>query len=93
MKVWITKYSLTQGIIEAEATISSIGNGEMIELLKDNGNVCGIYFYGKGKEWHELLEEAVVKFEEMRDKKIVSLQKQIEKLSNMEIKVTKYLER
>lgn len=64
MKVWITKYALTRGIIET-----------------DNLNDC---YSGKGYSWiHYDKEAAIQKSEEMRQKKIASLKKQIEKLEEM----------
>ena len=79
MKVWITKYALTQGIIEddAEICINTDKTGNMIS--------CGIgnYYHGEGKEWHKTKESAIKKSEEMRQKKIESLKKQIEKLERM----------
>ena len=78
MKVWITKYALTDGIIEidAEVCISTGATGNMINC--DRG-----YFHGEGKEWHKTKESAIEKAEEMRQKKIESLKKQIKKLEEM----------
>lgn len=42
-----------------------------------------MYFYGRGKEWHETKESAIKTAEEMRKKKIVSLKRKVEKLENM----------
>ena len=78
MKVWITKYALTDGIIEndAEVCIDTDATGNMI--------VCDrVYFHGEGREWHRTKESAIQKAEEMRQKKIASLKKQIEKLEGM----------
>lgn len=77
MKVWITKYALTKGILQEEG-----------ETFKGNPNylmVKGYYsdFYGEGNEWHRTKESAIKKAEEMRQKKIASLKKQIEKLEKM----------
>ena len=56
MKVWITKYALTRGIIET-----------------DNLNDC---YSGKEYSWiHYDKEAAIQKAEEMRQKKIESLEK------------------
>ena len=64
MKVWITKYALTRGIIETE-----------------NLNNC---YSGKEYSWiHYDKNSAIQKAEEMRQKKIASLKKQIEKLERM----------
>lgn len=79
MKVWITKYALTHGISECEAERCSNINNEMIEIIGSPYE----YYHGEGKEWHLTKESAINKAEEVRDKKIKTLQKQLEKLQNM----------
>lgn len=81
MKVWITKYALTDGIKEMEARLCKAGNGDMIEQLRDDGPP--MFYYGKGRDWHDSLESAILKAEEMKAARIKSLNKQIEKLSKM----------
>ena len=81
MKVWITKYALTQGIIEADT-----------EKISNDG-YCHAYWADKsGHKYDSFLnqryyekdkESAIAKAEEMRKKKIASLKKQIEKLERM----------
>jgi hypothetical protein len=70
MNVFITKYALSQGIIESEARLTSIAN--MIDAGKRG------YFH-KG-EWFTTREEAEANAEHRRAKKIASLKKQIAKL-------------
>lgn len=41
------------------------------------------YYHGEGKEWHRTKKSAIKKAEEMRQKKIDSLKKQVEKLERM----------
>lgn len=73
MKVWITKYALTQGIFEKEAESCSVDeDGKMISVER--------YTYYHKPFWHETKEDALKHAEEMRIKKIQSLTKQIEKL-------------
>lgn len=80
MKVWITKYALTKGIYEV-AVINS----------QDDENSVGVYCpnlpYSHQRlykpDWHETHEEAVARADEMRLKKIESLQKQINNLENL----------
>lgn len=78
MKVWITKYALTQGIIKSEA--EDCGD-RMIRVKNENGYFE--YYHGEGKEWHKTEESAIEKAEQMRQKKIESLKKQIQKLEKM----------
>ena len=77
MKVWITKYALTDGIIEADA---EVGGFDTITATWDNEIRCDNF---KGEEWWTQKKNAVEKAEEMRQKKIASLKKQIEKLERM----------
>ena len=77
MKVWITKYALTDGIIEAEGKPYGF---EWVSASWDNGFRCSVF--GQG-EWFDTKERAIAKAEEMRQKKIASLKKRIEKLEEM----------
>ncbi len=82
MKVWIIKYALTQGIIEAEAE-------EIDErfIRVPNKNYCDSYYHGEGKDWCKTKESAIQKAEEKRKKEIIRLKKKIEKLENMKFKI------
>lgn len=81
MKVWITKYALTQGIIEAECS-----------RITDDG-YCHAYWRDKKKyrrdaflsphDFKTCKLDANARAEEMRQKKIESLKKQIRKLEGM----------
>lgn len=81
MKVWVTKYALTSGILEMEANQS----GDLIYVK--GGLVGDAYYYGqyfhKG-EWFKTREDANEKAEQMRQRKLCSLQKQMTKLQKME---------
>ena len=70
MKIWITKWAVTGGILEHEATDCDGG------FVKVDGYYC--YFYPT--EYSLTREDAVVKAELMRVKKCKSLQRQLEKL-------------
>ena len=92
MKVWITKYALTDGIIEADAEVGGFDtitatwdNGTRCDNFKstatwDNGTRCDNF---KSEEWWNQKKNAIEKAEEMRQKKIAGLKKQIEKLERM----------
>lgn len=77
MKVWITKYALTDGIIEA---VAEVGGFDTITATWDNETRCDNF---KGEEWWNTKKNAIEKAEEMRQKKIASLKRQIEKLERM----------
>jgi hypothetical protein len=76
--VWVTKYALTQGIIKKEVR---------------HGSVDGNYVYTTGQWTQQFVlgknafhteEEAKTAAREMRDKKIKSAQKQLQKLKGIE---------
>lgn len=75
MKIWITKYALTRGIIERE--VEDRGDG----IVKDDSSYITSYYHKK--DYCLDYESAIAKAEEMRKKKIESLKKQIEKLEKM----------
>lgn len=77
MKVWITRYALTTGITEVEA--EDCGD-DMIRVREGSGF---LFYHKEGRDWHRTKESAVAKAEEMRQKKITSLKKQIDKLEKM----------
>jgi hypothetical protein len=73
MKVWITKYALSKGIIESEARDA------------DGGYVSCPGFYGLfgGSDWVRSKEAAQLTAESMRIHRIASLKKQIAKLEKL----------
>ena len=79
MKVWITKYALSTGkIIEAELDSKLCESG--VSVSWDNGTRCNTFW---DKEWHNTKEEALFYADKMRQKKITSLKKQIERLEKL----------
>lgn len=78
MKVWVTKYALTKGIMEKEAELCDNTDGRMIRIKDNPYNE-----YYAGGEWFHTKEEAVQKAEELKVKKIKSVKKQLEKLQNL----------
>lgn len=70
--IWITKYALTSGIEKVEAEISASGE---TAFWGPFGSA-----YGEGKNWHRTEEEAKIRAEEMRKRKIASLKKSLVKL-------------
>lgn len=82
MKVFITKYALTNGIGEVSGGISDTCP-TMFVSKTTNGLVSG-YFHCEGREWHRTREAAIAKAESMRLVKIASLVKQIERLKKLD---------
>ena len=74
MRLWITKYALSDGI-------TAVDGMEIHDGGKYAGN--GRVFVRLGKEVHETLEDAKDAAEAMRRRKIISLRKQIERLEAM----------
>lgn len=77
MKVYITKYALTTGIMERD--VEDIGHG----TVKDKDTFMSQYFYVEGKGWHRTMESAIKHAQVMRDNRIKALEKQIEKLKGL----------
>ena len=77
MKVFITKYALTTGIIEKEVTPYD-RYPDMVTVTSER---WGATF--KKPYWYETKEEAINHCEELRVKKLQSLDKQIKKISKI----------
>lgn len=75
MKVWITKYALTQGIMESEGEPVADSTSRMLVCLGNR------YFHNM--EWHASKESAIDQAEEMRKRKLVSHLKSIKKLEKL----------
>jgi hypothetical protein len=76
MKVYVTKYALTTGIMEVDAELFANGNAVK----------WGEYFqaaHGEGKDWHRTRESALKRCELMRARKIKTLRESIAKLEKM----------
>lgn len=81
MKVWITKYALTQGIIEAETNNISNDGYCHAHWIHKKGYKCDSSL--SPRQFEEDKESSITKAEEMRQKKIASMKKQIEKLQKI----------
>ena len=78
MDVYVTKYALTSGIFKCEVKLLK---EDMVRLSKDR---YAQFFYGD--EWQPTWESALRRAEEMREKKLVSLRKQIQKLEGKDFR-------
>jgi ribosomal protein S2 len=74
INVWITKYALTTGIIEVKARKV---DPSMVTYRRKGGMFNE---FSHDKDWHTSKLEALNRFDQMKEKKIKSLQKQIETL-------------
>lgn len=77
MKIFCTKYVLTKGIEELD--VEECGS----DMVKTKGK-WPVYLHGEGKGWHRTKASAVTRAEEMRKKKIASLNKSLTKLNGMQ---------
>jgi hypothetical protein len=80
MKVYITTWALTRGIIEAEAAVGNDRSG--VVFLED-----GKMFLDS--EYKTTWEEAVEEFERMKDERLGQLAAQAERLGRREPKLVK----
>lgn len=81
MKIWITKYALTAGVLVRNGEPSF--DSEMMGYI-DEGR-CKNYVHKP--HWHTSQEEALSHAEDMRAKKLQSLENQIAKIRNLQIKI------
>ena len=83
MKVWITKYALTDGIIEAKQFPGAAYAGKEYAFFvgKNSQYIADFYIPYEELFWDK--NSAIVKAEEMRQEKIASLKKQIKKFEEM----------
>ena len=82
MKVWISKYALTQGIFEVE--VGPLDNCTRMVGYKIPASSFLQYAHGEGKQWHWTKQEALKRADDMREAKLKSLYKTIKKLHAME---------
>ena len=83
--VYITKYALSQGILKVEAEI--VSGGTMISWRPEGKYTLRQYFHGRGRDWHTTLESAMKRAEDMRLRKVASLNKQLHKIATTAIQV------
>lgn len=77
MKVWVTKYALTEGVYEVEVRKTQSPSYVAGKGPRDN-------YHGEGRQWHRTEAGALAKAEQMRLAKIKSLQKSISRLEQLE---------
>ena len=83
--MWITKYALTQGIEVLEVEEPSQTQPSIITVQRP-GRFTE-YYHGQGNDWHLSEKAALERAEIMRNKKIISLEKQIKKLKTLKLEV------
>ena len=80
MKFWVTKYALTKGIFEVEATeCMDIGDKPM-NMIRVQGGSGRTYYHCEGRDFHRTEMGALNRALEMGSKKIKALHKNINTL-------------
>jgi hypothetical protein len=76
MKAWITKYALTAGVFEVAGEVTVSGC-----LRYESGGYACYACYAFGNDWHSDRASAIARAEEMKIRKLQSLDRQIKKVS------------
>jgi hypothetical protein len=81
MKIWITKWATTKGVIEAEGEELS-GPPGMVQVLPNPANPGSMayYLHGEGKDWCRTEYDALEVANKMCGKKIEALKRQVKTL-------------
>jgi hypothetical protein len=79
MRIWVTKWALTAGVMEHEA-IECPGFPGMVEVPPTEPGTMKYTLHGEGKEWHRTEQDAIRKAIEMGDKKIAAIKRQIKRI-------------
>lgn len=77
MIAYITKYALTEGIIESKDAEQSKAYPSMLDVPHLG------YVHREGRDWHRTREAALARAEVMRKNKLASLKKQIKKMEEL----------
>ena len=72
MKVYITRWALTRGIVEAEAALQTTKSEDVLVLAN------GLTFFTG--EWVRKLEDAEADFEDRKEMRVITLQAQVDRL-------------
>lgn len=83
MKVWSTKYALTQGIVELEGTACGEVGKPSTMIYIPAASLSSFPWYLHKPFWHETREAAVAHAEKLRANKLKALAKQVKKIEDM----------
>ena len=81
-KAWVTKYALTKGVMIVDAMSCGEISNDMITYKID-----GHTNYAHGPDWYKTEKAAMLRFDELRHRKIKQFEWQIVKLGRMTYKV------
>lgn len=80
VKIYVSKYALSTGIFEVMAKIE-----DGMATCRRDGRFIECFH---GKSWHYTKEHAIAEAEEMRIRKLKSLEEQAKKISALKFEVT-----
>ena len=87
IEAYITKYALTTGIFKVTGEVSRC-TPRIITVQREG--TFDMYYHDE--DWHRTLDGAIKRAEEMREKKMVSLKKNIKKLESLDFSNTREAE-
>jgi hypothetical protein len=73
-EVWIVKYWNSSGV---KKIVGKVHDDMRMVEVRENG--CTHYYHGKDREWCDSAEAAAIAVEELRQKRLASLQKSFSK--------------
>ena len=79
VKAWVTKWALTQGILEVTGAVDHEISSTMLSWRRK----AGYRDYVHGKDWHRTPEAALDRVAEMKARKIDSLRRSIKKMESL----------
>jgi len=87
MKIWITAYALTKGILECESQDETVSLKDHNVVVKWKGGMNEVAMF-HGNDWHLSKEQAINRVRDMIDAKRKSLEKALINLDRLEEKWT-----
>ena len=90
MKIYITKYALTEGILTGTAAVID-GNMASVYVLHDSkgrvfNEVTTKQYHFHNRDWHKTRTDAVARAEDMKQKKIRCLERNLRKIQELTFK-------
>ena len=89
MKIYITKYALTEGILTGSDAVIDGTMASVYTLHDPKGRVMnkiGTQAYFHGQDWHKTRTDAITRAEDMKQKKIRSLERNLRKIQELTFK-------
>jgi hypothetical protein len=87
MKIWITTYALTDGILTGELLENGARSPNSVTVLMNNPQSHGKRMHVFKPHWWTSEVAAHYRAEQMRKERIKSLEKSLDKIRKLEIKV------